>query len=242
MSGGNSLYVSPMEESSVELRERIIAAAAALIADEGRDAATTRAVSAAADVQAPTIYRLFGDKQGLLDAVAEHAFAAYVAKKAVRKNDPDPIQALRDGWDMHVAFGLSNPGLFAIMSGDPRPRPRSSAYAEGLEVLRKRIKNIALLGRLRVSEDRALALVQSGGVGTVLTLLSMPKSERDPGLSAVAREAIIAAITGESSARLESGPRGAAASLRACLDQTSVLSKGERLLLGELLERIANGA
>ncbi|WP_338419811.1 TetR family transcriptional regulator [Streptomyces klenkii] len=32
---------------------------------------TTRAVAAAAGVQAPAIYRLFGDKDGLLEAVAE---------------------------------------------------------------------------------------------------------------------------------------------------------------------------
>lgn len=36
---------------------------------------STRAVSTAAGVQAPTIYRLFGDKQGLLDAVTAHGFA-----------------------------------------------------------------------------------------------------------------------------------------------------------------------
>jgi AcrR family transcriptional regulator len=36
----------------------------------GRRAVTTRAVAAGAGVQAPTIYRLFGDKDGLLDALA----------------------------------------------------------------------------------------------------------------------------------------------------------------------------
>ena len=38
-------------------------------ADGGRGAVTTRAVSAAARVQPPTIYRQFGDMRGLLDAV-----------------------------------------------------------------------------------------------------------------------------------------------------------------------------
>ena len=106
-----------------DARARIIAAAAGLIAAGGRDAATTRAVAAAAAVQAPTIYRLFGDKRGLLDAVAEHGLAAYVAGKSVREPHPDPVQDLRDGWDMHVAFGLAHPGLFAIMSGDARTPP-----------------------------------------------------------------------------------------------------------------------
>jgi AcrR family transcriptional regulator len=71
-------------------RARIVAAAAGLIAAGGRDAATTRAVAAAARVQAPTIYRLFGDKRGLLDAVAEYEMAAYIAAKARRAPHPDP--------------------------------------------------------------------------------------------------------------------------------------------------------
>ena len=60
------------------VRARIVAAAAELIASGGREAATTRAVAAAAGVQAPTIYRLFGDKRGLLNAAAEHGHARLV--------------------------------------------------------------------------------------------------------------------------------------------------------------------
>ncbi len=222
-----------------DVRERIIAAAAGLIASGGRDAVTTRAVAVAAAVQAPTIYRLFGDKRGLLDAVAEHGVAAYVARKAVREPHPDPVQDLRDGWDTHVAFGLAHPGLFAILSGDAdAPSP---AAAAGLDVLRRRVRNIALAGRLRVGETRAVALLQSMGTGTVLTLLGQPEERRDPGLSAIAREAVVAAITGEAIAPTSPGPSGAATALRASLDRTAVLTTGERSLLEELLDRIANG-
>lgn len=224
-----------------DLRARIVAAAAELIAAGGRDAATTRAVAAAADVQAPAIYRLFGDKSGLLDAVAEHDMAVYLAEKSVREPNPDPVQDLRDSWDDYVAFGLAHPGVFAIMNGDPRPRPLSPAVSAGLEVLRRRIRKIALEGRLRVSEARAMALQQSVGVGTVLTLLRQPEEQRDPGLAETAREAVVAAITGEAISTTEPGPRGAAAALRAALDEVSGLTVGERHLLEELLDRIANG-
>ena len=222
-----------------DVRTRIVVAAAGLIASGGRDAATTRAVAAAAAVQAPTIYRLFGDKRGLLDAVAEHGLAAYVAEKSVREPHGDPVQELRDGWDMHVAFGLAHPGLFAIMSGDPRPL--SPAVAAGMDVLRRRIRNIALAGRLRTSEPRAVALLQSACVGTVLTLLGEAEARRDPGLSASAREAVLAAITGEAISSADPVPGAAAAALRASLERTTVLSAGERHLLGELLDRIAGG-
>ncbi|MBA3326483.1 MAG: TetR family transcriptional regulator, partial [Rhodobacteraceae bacterium] len=192
-------------------------------------------------VQAPTIYRLFGDKRGLLDAVAEQGLAAYVAEKSVREPHPDPVQDLRHGWDLHVAFGLAHPGLFAIMSASHQSGQRSAAVAAGLDVLRRRIRRIALAGRLRVSEERAVALLESVCIGAVLSMLGRPEGERDPGLSEFAREAVLAAITGESIAPAASGPPGAAAALRASLDRTSVLTGGERRLLEELLDRIADG-
>lgn len=230
----------PSANEGDDVRARIVAAAARLIAEGGPDAATTRAVATAAAVQAPTIYRLFGDKRGLLEAVAERGMAAYVAGKAARAPHPDPLQDFRDGWDMHVAFGLAHPGLFAIMVGDAQPRPPSPATTAGLEVLKRRLHNLARAGRLRVSEERALALTHSVGVGTVLTLLHEPVERRDPGLSETAREAVIAAITREASAPADSSARGAAAALRASLAATSVLSAGERALLDELLHRIAD--
>ncbi len=226
--------------SEDDVRQRIVEAAAELIATGGRDAATTRAVAAAAAVQAPTIYRLFGDKRGLLDAVAEHCVAVYVAEKAAREPHPDPVQDLRDGWDLHVAFGLANPELFALMSGDARVGEPSAAVSTGHEVVRRRIRNIALAGRLRVSEKRAVALLNAACVGTVLTLLAEPVDRRDAGLSAAAREALLTSITGESSAPGASSPEGMAAALRASLHQTTVLTAGERHLLEELLDRIAN--
>ncbi|WP_406044464.1 TetR/AcrR family transcriptional regulator [Micromonospora sp. NBC_00898] len=64
-------------------RDRIVRAAAALPAEGGREAVTTRAVSRAAGVQAPTIYRQFGNLRGLLDAAASYGFAT----RAVRPPD-----------------------------------------------------------------------------------------------------------------------------------------------------------
>src|SRR4051812_37628384 len=102
----------------MEIRERIVAAPSKLLAKGGRDALTTRAVAAAARVQAPTMYRLFGDKRGLLDAVVAHGIASYLRDKSTRAPLPDPIADLRAGWDLHVAFGLANPAVYALMA-DP---------------------------------------------------------------------------------------------------------------------------
>ncbi|MCY1047066.1 TetR family transcriptional regulator [Corallococcus sp. bb12-1] len=232
--------VAAEDAEGPDVRARIIAAAAELISSGGPDAATTRAVAAAAGVQAPTLYRLFGDKRGLLAAVIEHAMTSYVSKKSARVPHPDPLQDFRDGWDMHVAFGLSHPGLFALMSSDPALASQPSAVGAGEEVLRRRIRNIARAGRLRVSEERALGLVVSMGTGAVLTLLRQPEGQRDLGLSDAAREATVAAITSEAATPANAEVRAVASALRASMDRIQVLSKGESLLLSELLERIAD--
>ncbi|HEY0937917.1 MAG TPA: helix-turn-helix domain-containing protein, partial [Trebonia sp.] len=52
-----------------QTRAHLVEVAAELLASQGPDAVTTRSVALAAGVQAPAIYRLFGDKGGLLDAV-----------------------------------------------------------------------------------------------------------------------------------------------------------------------------
>ncbi|WP_307125601.1 TetR/AcrR family transcriptional regulator [Streptomyces sp. B1I3] len=220
-------------------RDRILAAAMRLLAEGGREAVSTRAVSAAAGVQAPTLYRLFGDKQGLLDAVAAHGFATYLSSKVALAPSADPVEDLRAGWDLHVGFGLANPALYSLMYGDPRPGASSPAARAAIEVLAGHVRRIAEAGRLRVDEQRAAHLVHAAGGGTALALLAMPEDRRDLGLSVLAREAVITAITTDTPAVAEPGPAGAAVALRAALPQTSALTANERALLAEWLDRIA---
>jgi AcrR family transcriptional regulator len=225
------------DESSASgnVRSRIIAATARLVAAGGSDAATTRAVAAAASVQAPTIYRLFGDKDGLLDVVAEQTFAAFVDGKARREPADDPLGDLREGWDSYIAFGLANPAVFLLMSA--RPGRPSRAYEAGLAVLRRRVRRVALTGQLRVSEERAVDLIHAVGTGTVLALLEKAPEDRD-GLAEAARDTVFATVIGDQPPAFVAGSKGAASALRACLDEIGVLSPGERQFLGELLQRI----
>src|SRR5438132_3799934 len=98
-----------------DARTRIVRAATGLLASGGRNAVTTRAVSAAAGVQPPTIYRHFGDMQGLLGVVARETLAVHVREQASRALTSDPVEDLRRGWDLHIAFGLAHPDAFALL-------------------------------------------------------------------------------------------------------------------------------
>ncbi|PYY36507.1 TetR/AcrR family transcriptional regulator [Curtobacterium sp. MCBD17_030] len=157
-------------------RTRIVTAAARLLAEDGVAAVTTRSVALAAGVQAPAIYRLFGDKDGLLDAVAEHVLAEFVAAKTEHAaaevgGGGDPVADLRDSWRVQVAFGLANPALFRLLYASDRDDD-SPAVAAGLEVLRARVHRVAAAGRLRVPEEQAVAMIRAAGAGSMLTMLA----------------------------------------------------------------------
>ena len=229
----NSIELAPRDGA----RERIIAAAINLIAEGGVEAATTRAVASMAEVQAPTIYRLFGDKDGLLRAAAEAAFADYVARKAVSASQSDPVRELADGWDSHVAFGFAQPAVFKLIQMDQEGP--SCAAAAGLTVLRQRVRRVAEAGRLRVSEERAADLLHATATGVVLTLLHKSGVEQ-ASLSASARDSVFAAILDQAELLPPASAATAASALRARLEQVSDVTPGEKLLLDELLRRIAD--
>ena len=106
-----------------------------------------------------------------------------------------------------------------------------------MAVLRERVRRVAKIGRLSVTEERAVDLIHAGGMGTVLALLGKAAEERAD-LSEAAREAIMAAILDETSPPA-AGSAAMASGLRASLDEVTALSLGERYFLDELLQRIA---
>ena len=224
-----------------EMRDRIVEVATQLLAAQGREGVSTRSVAAAAGTQAPTIYRLFGDKAGLLAEVAEHGYAAYLAAKPRLRAEPlgDAVAELRAGWDLHVEFGLANPALFALMYGDPQTDQPSASAEAALRILGARVHAIASSGRLRVSERLATGMIHAAATGVVMTLLAAPDDQRDLALSNAMFDAVMASIsTGDSGAAGDPGPGPAANTLRARLPSLTALTSGERHVLDEWLTRI----
>ncbi|MFC5823176.1 TetR/AcrR family transcriptional regulator [Nonomuraea insulae] len=220
-------------------RRRVIDAAADLLAREGREAVTTRAVAAAAGVQPPAIYRHFVDMDGLLEAVAEHGYATFLASKQVGPVVEDPIEDLCAGWDLAVEFGLTNPALYTLMYGEPRRGTTSAAFQAGMRILLGRIRRLAAGGWLRVDERLAAQIIHATARGAVLTWLSLPDDQRDQALLTTMRESMVAAVTTEEPAVQDAGPAGAARALRATLPEQTTLSEAERRLLSEWLDRLA---
>ncbi len=217
------------------MRANIVEVAARLLRERGAAAVTVRAVAQAAGMQSPTIYRFFEDKDALLDAVAEHVFAAYVAAKSRTEDSDDPIADLRTGWDTHIGFGLANAALFGLLA-DPTP-PQSPAAAAGLAVLRARVQRVAATGRLRVTERRAVELLHAAGTGAVLTLLSAPPESRDLELADAMYEAVLRSILIDAPALPADDVTAPVAAVRAAAPRLTMLSDNERALLSEWLDR-----
>ncbi|MFI5663210.1 TetR/AcrR family transcriptional regulator [Streptomyces sp. NPDC051684] len=233
----------PTRDTAESPRRRIVEAAVELLEAGGSDAVSTRAVAAAAGVQPPAIYRLFGDKEGLLEAVAEHGYAQFLeSKRAQLAPAPeDPVEELRRGWDMVVEFGVSRPELFAVMNRCTG-REVNVAHRAGLEILHGRVRRLAAGGWLRVDEELAAQIIQATGQGAVITWHATPAERRDPALLTVLRESMISAVTRTEPtfSSTEAGPAPAARALRAALtDKAEVLSEPEQALLREWLTRLA---
>ena len=228
-----------------DTRARIIDVAARLLQEQGPAAVTTRGVAEAAGVQAPAIYRLFGDKDGLLEAVAEHVMATYVSAKAAivqsaSSEEVDPLGDLHSGWQMQIDFGVANPALFRLFS-DPERVLQSPAAQSGRRVLESRVHRVAESGRLRVSERRAVDLIQAAGIGTIQTLLATPPERRDAGLAESMFEAVLRQILVDAPGGTGNGSIATAVAFRAITPQLGVLTEAERRLLAEWLDRVIAG-
>lgn len=221
-----------IEHGGSGTRERLIAAAAELIAASPGEDFSLRAVCDAVGVKMPTLYHFFGSKQGLVDAVVERGFDLYLGQKSAMEHSGDPIQDIRTGWDAHVAFGLRNPGFYTLMYGKVRPGHSPAAQSRPSEILRGLTARAAAMGRLVVPSDQAAAHVLVANIG--VTLRQIVLAEPDPGLSVAVREGVIAAITGTDG---DSGDPVAAVMELAAADP-SALGEAETALLLSWLARL----
>jgi AcrR family transcriptional regulator len=228
------------DATDTDTKRAVLDAAAELIATGGTAALTTRAVATKASIQPPTLYRIFGDKRGLLAALAQDRLARFVKEKEADAPHADPVEDLRNGWDRYVAFGLENPDIFAIMNEIGSPLAHSPAALAGMDALRRRIAKIARAGSLRVAEEQAVVLVHASAVGIVSTLLALPSEEWDDRLIALARDGALAMIVDEEATPDSRGAATHAITLRAHLDGIEALSAAERSLMREWLDRVAD--
>lgn len=175
-------------------REKLLAAAADLIAAAPGEDFSLRAVCDQVGVKLPTLYHFFGSKSGLIEAVIERGFDLYMGEKEAQEHTGDPIQDIRHGWDAHVRFGITNPGFYTLMYGKIRPGYSPAAQSRPSEILLALTRRADEQGRLTVTPEQAAAHILATNVGITLRQIVMAEEDRE--LSIGVREGAIAAITG----------------------------------------------
>ena len=148
----------------------------------------------------------------------------------------DPVADLRAGWRAHVEFGLTNPELYRLLATHRSPEA-SPATVRGIEVLRTRVRALATAGLLRVSEERALAMIRAAGNGTVLALLEVPPGDRDAGLADAMLDAVLASVLAAAPAAPDAATSAVAVTFATVIDDLPALSDAERTLLREWVAR-----
>ncbi|OIJ67771.1 TetR/AcrR family transcriptional regulator [Streptomyces mangrovisoli] len=223
-------------------RAALIEAAAALLAQSPAGDVSTRAVCEAAGVQQPVLYRLFGDKDGLLAATVDHVWDQYLGMKRAAAKSEDPLRDIRAGWDSHTAFALAHPHAYTLMVS-PGLRAVPEAAAEAMRILREDLDRLAAQGRLRVAPETAARMIMSANTGVSLSLITRPGLYPDTSLSTLVRDAIHAAILAGPATPADPAGDARAAAVTTLLASVGDLTPepftaAESALFGEWLTRI----
>jgi AcrR family transcriptional regulator len=110
--------VPRVKQRTDALRERGVASALAVLAEDGVAGLTTRTVARRAEASVPAIYEVFGDKAGL---IREIFFAGFrMLGDSLDTTPPaDPLDALRELAESFRRFVLANPVLSQVMFSRP---------------------------------------------------------------------------------------------------------------------------
>ena len=101
------------------LRDRVLHAALAILADEGVGALTTRKVAAAAATSIPAVYELFGDKAGLVREVYFEGFRRLGGRFDELDHTDDPRADLLAVIASYRSFVRENSVLAGVMFSRP---------------------------------------------------------------------------------------------------------------------------
>jgi len=183
----------PADSQVLPPAERIRHCALELLREGGPAALTTRAVCECAGVTAPTLYHHYGDKDGLLRAVARGELLAMFARKQRMKSTGDALQDLKRGWDDWVEFAIDQPHLVRALqaSGSATTQPLREA-AEAIAA--GRLARLATTTPLVLDPPTAARVLVAGANAVVQTLLDGLTVPEVRGLSALLRDGLVSSL------------------------------------------------
>lgn len=171
----------------------ILDAASVLLEAHGPAGLTTRAVCDAAGIKAPTLYHHFGDKDGLERALLRRGLDAFMRRKRMLPASADPLDQLREGWDVAVEFALKHPALYALLVHHARAQPELTADAYAL--MQARVQRLVDMGRLHGPVEASARVIWAASQG-VLSLVAQGRPRKEvEAVSDVLFDAVLARLS-----------------------------------------------
>lgn len=153
------------EQQRAEIRADLVAAAHALVKDEGYEGLTIRKLADRAGLATMSVYSYFADKQSILEAMAEDAFVE-LARRCDMRRTADPLESLTGGLEEYVTFGLENPNEYRTVFMTPQVHVHQDKTFDDLEA-----HNPAFQGLLMAVQDCIDAKALSGDARAIATIL-----------------------------------------------------------------------
>ncbi|MFJ5532328.1 TetR family transcriptional regulator [Streptomyces sp. NPDC093261] len=186
-----SLRRAPVQRRSAERLTRILDACAELLDEVGYDALSTRAVALRAGVPIGSVYRFFGNKRAMADALAERNLERYT-ERVTRRLAED---AGEGGWraamdavlDEYLDMKRTAPGFSLVDFGNQIPV--GARYAEPNHRVADRLSDLlsAYIDREPDEDLRRMFLVAVETADTLVHLAFRVDPGGDEGIIAEAR-------------------------------------------------------
>jgi len=104
-------------------RQEILAAAKRLFVKEGYGATTIRRIAANVGISSTALYVYFQDKDAILAEICNETFAALIQNlDDIRREFPEPLQALEHALEGYIRFGLDHPNEYELTFMSRRAR------------------------------------------------------------------------------------------------------------------------
>ncbi|MFJ3473446.1 TetR/AcrR family transcriptional regulator [Microbacterium maritypicum] len=181
-------------------RPVVLEQAARLLAQSPTGDISTRAVCEAAGVTQPVLYRMFGDKNGLLVAVVDHVWDQFLSAKRAAERSEDPLEDLFSGWDGHVAFAMQHPHAYRLLFANMLST-NAAAADEAMAILVENLDRLAAQGRLRIEPTVAAKLVMAANSGVALAMLRTG-AQANTSLSQLMRESLYRSLLTDGGERM----------------------------------------
>ncbi|MGW2487133.1 TetR family transcriptional regulator [Streptomyces sp. NPDC001606] len=186
-----SLRRAPVQRRSAERLTRILDACAELLDEVGYDALSTRAVALRAGVPIGSVYRFFGNKRQMADALAQRNLERYTERVTARLKETargDWRAAMDAVLDEYLAMKRTAPGFSLVDFGNQIPV--GARQAEPNTRVADRLTDLLAryLGRTPDTELRRVFLVAVESADTLVQLAFRTDPEGDEAIIAETRE------------------------------------------------------